>query len=300
MECTYLKLKDLADSISEEIKNEVQRFSSEIKIVSIILGDDPASLSYLNGMKRRAEKLGIILEISQYEINLEEKKLLEQIDKINNDSSYSGLIIQVPLPKHISSQKAAESISWKKDLDGVSPFNIGLLFRNDPFIIPATAQAVDIALNFIAKKYDIILQGKNAAIIGRSLTVGKPLVSLLLNKNITPVILHTKTIEPQNITKAMDIIVAACGVPEFVNDKWVGEGAVVIDVGIHSIDEPDSDKGYRLCGDVHAESVRKKASILTAVPGGIGSLTSTLIFANALKSYNMINKNCKFKFSFES
>ena len=134
----------------------------------------------------------------------------------------------------------------------------------------------------------------------RSLTVGKPLVSLLLNKNITPVILHTKTIEPQNITKAMDIIVAACGVPEFVNDKWVGEGAVVIDVGIHSIDEPDSDKGYRLCGDVHAESVRKKASILTAVPGGIGSLTSTLIFANALKSYNMINKNCKFKFSFES
>ena len=299
MDCNNLKLKELADSISVEIKNEVQKISSEIKIASIIVGDDPASLSYLTGMKKRAEKLGIGLEIIQYN-NIAEKELLEKIDKINRDSSFSGLIVQVPLPKHINSQKVAECIDWQKDLDGISPYNIGLLFRNVPFIIPATAQAVDITLDFIAKNYNVILQGKNTAIIGRSLTVGKPLISLLLSKNITPTILHTKTIEPQDITKKMDIIIAACGVPEFINDRWIGEGAIVVDVGIHSLDDPDNDKGYRLCGDVHAESVRQKASILTAVPGGIGSVTSTLVFANAVKSFYLIENNCKFKFSFEN
>lgn len=297
MKSIYLKLNNLAELISDEIIKETKKIGS-IKVASIILGNDPASLSYLNGMKKKAAKLGFDFEIIQYDKKIKEDNFLNEIMRINKNKKYSGIIVQVPIPKQINFHKLALTIDYKKDIDGINPLNQGLLFAGKPFMIPATAFAVSVTLDYVAKNYDIKLAGMNAAIIGRSLTVGRPVIHLLLNKNITPTIIHTKTIDTDKITSNKDIVIASCGVPELINAKWIKKNAVVIDVGIHSINA-DNEKGYKLCGDVDAESVLKKASILTAVPGGIGTVTSTLVFANTIKSWYKINKDKKLTFSFE-
>ncbi|HOV14172.1 MAG TPA: bifunctional 5,10-methylene-tetrahydrofolate dehydrogenase/5,10-methylene-tetrahydrofolate cyclohydrolase, partial [Spirochaetota bacterium] len=172
----------------------------------------------------------------------------------------------------------------KKDLDGISYINQGMLFSGHPFLIPATAWACDITLQHIEKEYSYPLKGKNAVIIGRSLTVGKPAFHLLLQRDITPSIIHTKSVDKEMITKNADIIIATCGVPEIVTASWLKENSVVLDVGIHCI-ECNVNKTFKLCGDVNANSALHKAMIVTAVPGGIGVVTSSLLFANALKSY---------------
>jgi len=297
MENTYLKLDELSEIISSELKQKIIELKSTIKTACLIIGSDPASLSYLRGMQKKALKLGVDLEIIEFESNITENDFLEKIKFYNNSTEFCGIIVQVPLPKGFDFFKLANTIDPKKDIDGISPLNQGLLVFGKPFMIPATAWAVDLSLKFIEKKYDYKLSGKNAVIIGRSLTVGKPSFNLLINRNITPTVTHTKTADVQNICASSDIIVACCGVPEYVNESFVKDGAVVIDVGIHSIQNPDST--YKLCGDVDSKSALKNAKIVTAVPGGIGSITSTLLFANALKGYYKINFNKDVIFDFE-
>jgi methylenetetrahydrofolate dehydrogenase (NADP+)/methenyltetrahydrofolate cyclohydrolase len=294
----YLELKDLANKISEELSIEINKIKSKIKIASIIIGNDPASLSYLAGMKKKCEKLSIDLEIIQMDNETEENVLLEKINLLNNDNDYAGIIVQVPLPKNFNFHEIACKIDYKKDLDGINPLNEGLLFAGKPFIIPATAWAVYLTLKYVNNILLFNPSGKTACIIGRSLTVGKPLIHLLLSMNLTVTTIHSKSIHPQLISSQSDILIAACGVPEFIDASWIKQGAIVIDVGIHSIDD-NSQKGYKLCGDINQASVLKKSKLLTAVPGGIGSVTSTLICANAIKSYYKINKNIDFKFKFE-
>jgi methylenetetrahydrofolate dehydrogenase (NADP+) / methenyltetrahydrofolate cyclohydrolase len=296
LENIYLKLNELAEIISIEIKEKSSGLKSGIKIASIIIGNDPASISYLRGMQKKALKLGMHVEIFELPENTGEHEFLEKIRILNNDNTFSGIIVQVPLPKKIDPFLLAETIDFRKDLDGINPLNQGRLFSGKPFMIPATAWAVDLTLKYIEKKYDFKLQGKNAVIIGRSLTVGKPVFHLLLQRNITPTVVHTKTVSVQEITSKADILVACCGMPEMVKDTWIRENAVIIDVGIHSIE--CDDKTERLCGDVKSDSVLKKASIVTAVPGGIGSLTSTLVFANALKGYFKISFKEEINFNF--
>ena len=297
MKSIYLKLKELADIISDKIISEIAKLPQKIKIASIILGDDPSCMSYLSGMKKKGEKLGIDVDIIQFDTKIEEKKLLKEIENYNKNKKYSGIIIQVPLPKQIAPHNVALAIDYKKDIDGIHPLNQGLLFCNKPFLIPATALAVDLSLKYISEKYSFSLKGKNAVIMGRSLTVGKPLFHLLLNKNITPTIVHTKTQNTQKITSNADIVIVACGIPELITGKWIKKGSIVIDVGIHCV-EFNNEKGYKICGDINADSVIKKAFILTAVPGGIGSITSVLIFANAIKSWYMTNQDKEFCFNF--
>ncbi len=294
----YLELKQLAESVSAELSEEIKKTGAGIKIASIILGNDPASLSYLSGMKKRAARLGIDLDIISLDANTTENELIKQIDSLNADVNTTGIIVQVPLPKHIDFHNIAMAIDYRKDIDGINPMNEGLLFAGKPFIVPATAGAVILTLKYIVKNYSYDLNNKTACIVGRSLTVGKPLIHLALGLNLTPVVLHTKTPAPQNFSSGTDIVIAACGVPELINGGWIKNDSIVIDVGIHSRND-DSAKGYRLCGDVDRASVLEKSKILTAVPGGIGSITSVLIFANAVKSHYMITQNIDHVFSFE-
>ena len=163
----YLKLKDIVNQINEELKKEIEKIGEKINIATMILGNDPASLSYLNGMKKSAEKNGMGLDILQYDLNIEEDKFLTELEKVNNDKKYSGIIVQVPLPKQISFHNVALAINWEKDIDGISPYNLGLLFCSKPFLVPATSKAVDITLDFISKNYSIPLQGKRLALVGK-------------------------------------------------------------------------------------------------------------------------------------
>lgn len=297
----YLKLKELTDTISEEIKNEVININKKICIASVIAGDDPSCISYLKGMKKKADKLGMDIDIIQLEENINKEDFLSKIEELNKNQKYSGLIVQIPLPKQIDLHSVALKLDHKKDIDGITPFNQGLLFNGNPFLVPATALAVDLSLKFISKKFDFPLMGKNAVIIGRSITVGKPTALLFLQNNITPTIVHTKTKDTANISLNADIVVASCGVPEFIKEEWIKKDAVVLDVGIHAINECslEGEDSCRLSGDVDQKSALKKAKILTAVPGGIGNVTSVLIFANAVKSWYKINKDKDFKFKFE-
>jgi methylenetetrahydrofolate dehydrogenase (NADP+) / methenyltetrahydrofolate cyclohydrolase len=296
----YLKLTDLAEKISGEIKEAAASLNTKIRIASLIANDDQSCISYLKGIRNRAEKLGMQADIIQLDSSISEKDFLKKIDELNKDPKYSGIIIQVPIPKHIDFNPVASALDHKKDIDCITPYNMGLLFSGLPFIVPATALAVDISLKHIARTNNFELSGKNAVIIGRSLTVGKPTIFLFLKNNITPTVVHTKTIDTAKIVSGADIVVASCGVPKLVTDKWIKDGAVVLDVGIHSINVCDLDgEKCQLCGDVDPTAVLGKASILTAVPGGIGSVTSVLLFANAVKCWYKLNRNEEFSFGFE-
>lgn len=293
-----MKLKYIAEEIQSEIMRRVSSIDDEIKMACIIAGGDAASLSYINGIKKNSQKLGITTDIMSYPSDISEDELAEVILSLDKNDSYSGIIVQMPLPKQIDKNSIASLIDYRKDVDGVSPFNQGLLFGGRPFMVPATAWAVDLALAKIAKENGISLKGKKAAVIGRSVTVGKPVLHLLLKRDITPLIAHTKTENIEDVVSECDIVVACCGVAEMVDEKWIKDGAIVLDVGINS--KNTFEGNTVLCGDVKSESAAYNASIVTAVPGGIGAVTSALLYANCLKGYYMINKKEEIIFDFET
>ncbi|MCH5150303.1 MAG: bifunctional 5,10-methylenetetrahydrofolate dehydrogenase/5,10-methenyltetrahydrofolate cyclohydrolase, partial [Spirochaetales bacterium] len=233
----------------------------------------------------------------RFDESVTENEFVKKMDEINRDDKYSGMILQLPLPRQISHSIVSRLVDYRKDVDGVSPFNQGLLFSGRPFMIPATAWAVDLTLAKIAKECGIDLSGKKIAIVGRSVTVGKPVLHLALKRNMVPVVLHTKASHPEDIASDADVIVACCGSAELIDENWVKKGTVIIDVGINTKND-ESGKSV-LCGDVNAAAVIGEASLVTAVPGGIGSVTSALLFANTLKGWYMV-RNCKeLRFDFE-
>lgn len=292
-----IKLKYLAEEIQAEISNKMVQIGTTIKMACVMVGDDQASLSYINGIKKNSEKLGIITDIINLPSDITELELVAQIIQLDKDDSYSGIIIQMPLPKHINKNEIASIIDFRKDIDGVSPYNQGLLFSGRSFMIPATAWAVDIALVRLARERNISLAGKKALILGRSVTVGKPAFHLLLQRDITPTIAHTKSLNVEELAQDADIIVACCGVAEMVNDTWIKPGAIILDVGINS--KFNAEGKSVMCGDVHTQFTADAGAIVTAVPGGIGTLTSSLLYANCLKGYFLIHKNESIVFDFE-
>lgn len=296
-----LKLKPLSDKILQEVAGKIEEAGEQITLVSIIVGKDPSAVSYLRSMKKNANKIGMDVEIVEYDSDISAQDFFKEIQKYNNDQATAGVIIQMPLPKHLDFAAICETLDHTKDADGITPYNQGRLFAGNPFIIPATAQAVELSLRYIEDTYSFPLQGKNAVIVGRSNTVGKPAFHLLLRRNITPTVVHTRSVDVEKITSAADIVVATCGVPENVTDVWLKEGAVVIDVGIHyvSCSIEENQGGFKLCGDVHNESALTKASIVTAVPGGVGPVTTGIIFANAVKGWYKNHKNEEISFDFE-
>lgn len=260
----------------EELKNE----GIEPGLAVILVGDDPASQVYVGHKEKAAEKLGIRSEKITYPAETSQEEILAKIDELNNDDSIDGILIQLPLPKHIDEAAVIRAIDPAKDVDCFHPENIGKLFLGTNGLLPCTPNGI----MHLLKAYDIDVAGKNVVIIGRSNIVGKPLAHLFLKEDATVTITHSKTKHLNYYTRNADILVAAIGKANFVTSYMVKKGAVVIDVGINRV-------GKKLYGDAHYESVSKLASYITPVPGGIGPMTITMLMYNTIKASRMRRKH---------
>lgn len=265
--------------ISQEIKDELKEKAALLKergesrcLAVIQVGNDPASSVYVNNKKKACEYIGI--ESLSYELQEDtaEEELLKLIGELNENSRVSGILVQLPLPKHINEDKVLLSISPKKDVDGFHPVNVGNLSIGRPGFVSCTPAGVIQLL----KRSGIEIQGRECVVLGRSNIVGKPMAMLLLRENGTVTVCHSRTKDLKEITRRADILVVAIGRPKFIDESYVKEGAVVIDVGIHR------DENNKLCGDVDFDRVAPHCSAITPVPGGVGPMTIAMLMANCV------------------
>lgn len=272
--------KEVSAFIKNQVRQEVEALSSQDKTVTlavIIVGNDPASRVYVNNKKKACEATGIkSLEYALPE-ETKEEELLALIEKLNADNSVNGILCQLPLPEHIDEKKVIDAIASEKDVDCFRAENVGKMWLGDYDFAACTPKGVMLLLDY----YGIDVCGKNCVIIGRSNIVGKPMASLLLEKSATVTICHSKTKDLAAFTRNADVVVAAVGRPKFVTADMVGEGAVVVDVGINR------DENGKLCGDVDFENVKEKASYITPVPGGCGPMTIAVLMRNTLVAYKI-------------
>ena len=289
------KIMTLIDGklLAQEMKHEITAAVATLiddnnnapHLAVVIAGDDGASLTYVESIKKNTKETGIICSVYQFPDSISEKELLNAIDFINQDDEIDGCIVQLPLPKHIDKQKIIQKINPKKDVDCFHPENMGKLVLGEDCFLPATPHAVMELL----KRYEIETAGKNCVVVGRSNIVGKPLALLLVqnapNADATVTICHSKTQNLIDVCAQADVLLVAIGKPEFITAEYVKKDAVVIDVGIHRIEDKTTEKGYRICGDVKFSEVSKKCKAITPVPGGVGSVTMACLLKNTLKSY---------------
>ena len=257
--------KALANLLGKNLKEKVKNLKAEgitPHFCVINIGDDTASKIYVRSKKRKAEKLGIIQDIYQMPADTKQQEVLDLIDKLNTDPEINGLMVQMPTPEQINADELLARIDPNKDVDSLTPANVGRLWLKDHFVEPATAEGIMALL----KHYEIPLNGKNVVIIGRSNIVGKPLAALMLEKNATITIAHSKTQNLASLTKRADVIVSATGEPCLIKADMVKDGVIVVDVGINRVNG-------KLVGDVDFDAVKEKASYITPVPGGVGPLT---------------------------
>ncbi|HCZ8693028.1 TPA: bifunctional methylenetetrahydrofolate dehydrogenase/methenyltetrahydrofolate cyclohydrolase FolD [Staphylococcus aureus] len=272
--------KQIAKDYRQGLQNQVEALKEKgftPKLSVILVGNDGASQSYVRSKKKAAEKIGMISEIVHLEETATEEEVLNELNRINNDDSVSGILVQVPLPKQVSEQKILEAINPDKDVDGFHPINIGKLYIDEQTFVPCTP----LGIMEILKHADIDLEGKNAVVIGRSHIVGQPVSKLLLQKNASVTILHSRSKDMASYLKDADVIVSAVGKPGLVTKDVVKEGAVIIDVG----NTPDEDG--KLKGDVDYDAVKEIAGAITPVPGGVGPLTITMVLNNTLLAEKM-------------
>ncbi|MCD8914450.1 bifunctional methylenetetrahydrofolate dehydrogenase/methenyltetrahydrofolate cyclohydrolase FolD [Staphylococcus simulans] len=272
--------KQIAKDYRQGLQDQVEALKKEgytPKLSVILVGNDGASMSYVRSKKKAAEKIGMISEIVHLEETATEEEVLNELDRLNNDDSVSGILVQVPLPKQVSEQKVLEAINPEKDVDGFHPANIGKLYIDEQTFVPCTPLGVMELL----KNADIDLEGKEAVVIGRSHIVGQPVSKLLLQENATVTILHSRSKDMSRHLKNADVIVSAVGRPGLVTKDDVKEGAVVIDVG----NTPD--ENGKLKGDVEYDEVKEVAGAITPVPGGVGPMTITMVLNNTLLAEKM-------------
>lgn len=272
--------KQIAKDYRQGLQNQVEALKEKgftPKLSVILVGNDGASQSYVRSKKKAAEKIGMISEIVHLEETATEEEVLNELNRLNNDDSVSGILVQVPLPKQVSEQKILEAINPDKDVDGFHPINIGKLYIDEQTFVPCTP----LGIMEILKHADIDLEGKNAVVIGRSHIVGQPVSKLLLQKNASVTILHSRSKDIASYLKDADVIVSAVGKPGLVTKDVVKEGAVIIDVG----NTPDEDG--KLKGDVDYDAVKEIAGAITPVPGGVGPLTITMVLNNTLLAEKM-------------
>jgi len=270
--------KAIAASIRAEITEETTRLKAKKGVTPglavVLVGEDPASKVYV-GMKEKAcNEAGFFSDEHKLSADTAEDDLLKLIDRLNADEKIDGILVQLPLPKHINEPKVLEAISPAKDVDGFHPYNVGQLIIGNPAFQPCTPYGVIKLLERIGCE----LEGKEAVVVGRSNIVGKPVAMMLLQKNATVTICHSRTKDLKAKVKAADIVIAAVGIPEMIKGDWIKEGAVVIDVGVNRV----GDK--KLVGDVEFEAASKVASAITPVPGGVGPMTITMLLSNTLTS----------------
>jgi methylenetetrahydrofolate dehydrogenase (NADP+)/methenyltetrahydrofolate cyclohydrolase len=280
--------KHASEQIKNQIAEEAARFFEESgrkpHLVAILVGNDGGSETYVASKMKNCEKVGFKSSLIRYDVDVTEEALLEQIRKINLDPEVDGLIVQLPLPKHIDPEKVTETIDHRKDVDGFHPVNLGRMMRNLPCFIPATPYGILLML----QAYEIDTTGKHCVVVGRSNIVGSPM-SILMARNASPgnctvTLTHSKTKDLKSIVLQADIIIAAIGKKNFVTADMVKPGAIIIDVGINRETSDVTKSGYKLYGDVDFENVAEKASWITPVPGGVGLMTIVGLLKNTLAS----------------
>ena len=273
--------KKIAAEIREELKKEVSQLKKKNNqapgLTVILIGDLAPSQIYVRMKEKAANEVGLKSEIIKYPNDVEEKTVLDKIDELNKDSLVSGILVQLPLPKHIDKKKVIEKISPSKDVDGFHPINVGNLSSGYDSTVPCTP----LGCYLLIKKYEKNLSGKKAVVIGRSNLNGKPMTQLLLKENCTVTITHSKTKDLRAECLEADIIVAAVGIPELVKADWIKKDAIVIDVGINK-----TEKG--IVGDVAFDEVSKIAKALTPVPGGVGPMTIACLLKNTVECFKRL------------
>ena len=286
VETLLLKGKPVSDTIRSGLDTRVKSLNEDgivPQLAAIIIGDDPASQVYVRNKSRAFDKLNCKSHTYQLEADSNEQDVLALIDSLNHDEEVHGILIQLPLPEHWDAKTILHAVSPEKDVDGFHPENLGLLLEGNPNFIPCTPHGV----LEILKYYEIPVSGRHAVIVGRSNIVGKPIFALLAQKfemgNATVTICHTGTKDLTAHTKQADIIIAAAGSPGMITGDMIKNGVDIIDVGINRV-EDDSEKGYKLVGDVNTESVMGIANTVTPVPGGVGPMTITMLLVNTVMS----------------
>ena len=283
--------KATSAQIKEELAESVLKLKAEGKkvphLAAVLVGDDGASRTYVNAKVAACEKIGFKSSLVRREVDITEEELMKVIADLNNDDDIDGFIVQLPLPKHIDETKVTLAISPAKDVDGFHPESLGNMVLGIPGYLPATPNGIMEML----KRYDIETSGKHCVVIGRSNIVGTPM-SILLSRNTNPgnctvTLAHSRTKNLTELTRKADILVVAIGRPEFVTADMVKEEAVVVDVGIHRIDDETAKRGFRLKGDVKFDEVAEKCSFITPVPGGVGPMTIASLLQNTLKAVQL-------------
>ena len=276
---------DIKDEIAESVKEIVASGSRAPHLAAVIVGEDGASLTYVGSKVRACERVGFDSTLVKLPETTSEEELLDKVNELNNNQNIDGYIVQLPLPSHIDSQKILMAVDPAKDVDGFHPTNFGKMALNLPTFISATPYGIMELL----ERYNVDTQGKHTVVIGRSDIVGRP-VSILMSRksnpgNSTVTLAHSRTQNIAELTKQADIVISALGSPNFVKADMVKDGVVVIDVGITRVKD-DSEKGYKIVGDVDYENVSKKASYITPVPGGVGPMTIAMLLKNTLQAFH--------------
>lgn len=285
MPATIIDGKQIAQNVRNEVKQKVSQLAQNgiVPCLAVILvGENPASVSYVTGKQKALAEVGMKDKSMHLPESTTQEELLKIIKELNEDSTVHGILVQLPLPKHINEEKILLAINPEKDVDGFHPVNVGNLVIGKKAFLPCTPHGIIVLL----QKMNIETSGKHAVVIGRSNIVGKPVAILLARKetNCTVTICHTGTKNLSEFTKNADIIIAASGHPNTVTADMVKEGAVVIDVGVNRIPDSSKKSGFRLTGDVDFDSIKEKASFITPVPGGVGPMTIAMLMKNTLEA----------------
>ena len=272
--------KELSTRLKQQMRDQVagfpQKYGRVPHLVVILVGDNPASVSYVTGKAKASEAVGILNTTIRKPESISEEELLSLIRELNADDGVDGILVQLPLPKHISEDKVIATIAKEKDVDGFHPLNVAALWQKQPCTVACTPKGIIRML----KEAGVQIAGKKAVVVGRSNIVGLPVSKLLLDENATVTIAHSRTADLASVTRSAEILVVAIGRPRFITADMVSEGAVVIDVGVNR--DPETGK---LCGDVDFQAIEPKASVITPVPGGVGPMTICCLMENTIQCF---------------
>jgi methylenetetrahydrofolate dehydrogenase (NADP+)/methenyltetrahydrofolate cyclohydrolase len=279
--------KQVAADMRAELKAEVAKLKEQGIVPGlgvILVGEDPASKSYVTAKERACEEMGIYSDDNRLNADISQEELMQKVRDMNNDPKINGILVQLPLPKHLNEAEVLLAIDPTKDVDGFHPMNVGKMMVGEEAFLPCTPHGV---IQLLLRS-GVKIEGANVVIVGRSNIVGKPLANMLIQKNAkgnaTVTICHTRTKDLTNQTRRADILIAAAGRPNTITADMVKDGVVVIDVGVNRVDDATKKRGYRLVGDVDFEAVKEKASFITPVPGGVGPMTITMLLYNTVES----------------
>ena len=277
--------KQIKDELKFQVDNLIRSGKKVPHLAAIIVGNDGASLTYVSSKVKSCKKIGYNSSLIKLDEKISEQKLINEINKLNQNSTVDGFIVQLPLPKHINEEKILNQIDPSKDVDGFHPSNFGKMALGLETFIPATPYGI----MEIFSRYKISLEGKIVVVLGRSNIVGKPISILMSNKgnpgNATVILTHSKTNNLVNLTKQADVIISALGIPNFLKSEMIKKNCIVIDVGITRVKNPLKAKGYEIVGDVDFDNVIKKSSYITPVPGGVGPMTIAMLLKNTMHAY---------------